>query len=71
MEIIREGPSASRPPILNALVSGYEPPMITVNGVSKPKPEIDWTDAEGQASWKCKSHKCYLQWCRFKRIQTY
>ncbi|TYK21443.1 gag-pol polyprotein [Cucumis melo var. makuwa] len=74
MEIIREGPSASRPPILGgknysywkprmiffiktldgkawrALVSGYEPSMITMNGVSVPKPEIDWTDAEEQAS---------------------
>ncbi|TYJ99744.1 gag-pol polyprotein [Cucumis melo var. makuwa] len=74
MEIIREGPSASRPPVLDgknyfywkprmiffiktldgkewrALVGGYEPPMITVNGVLVPKPEIDWKDAEGQAS---------------------
>ncbi|KAA0063440.1 gag-pol polyprotein [Cucumis melo var. makuwa] len=74
MEIIREGPSASRPLVLDcknysywkprviffiktldgkawrALVGGYEPPMITVNGVSVPKPEIDWTDAEEQAS---------------------
>ncbi|KAA0054891.1 gag-pol polyprotein [Cucumis melo var. makuwa] len=33
-----------------ALVGGYEPPMITVNGVSMPKPEIDWTDAKEQAS---------------------
>ncbi|TYK19154.1 gag-pol polyprotein [Cucumis melo var. makuwa] len=73
MEIIREGPSASRPPVLNgknysywkprmiffiktldgkawrALVVGYDPPMITVNGVSVPKPEVDWTDAEEQA----------------------
>ncbi|KAA0042419.1 gag-pol polyprotein [Cucumis melo var. makuwa] len=70
MEIIREGPSASRPPVLDgknyyywkpcmiffiktldgkacrALVGGYEPLMITVNGVSVPKPKIDWTDAE-------------------------
>ncbi|KAA0025487.1 gag-pol polyprotein [Cucumis melo var. makuwa] len=74
MEIIREGLSASRPPVLDgknysywkprmiffiktldgkawrALVSGYNPPMITVNGVSIPKPEVDWTDAEEQAS---------------------
>ncbi|TYK26042.1 gag-pol polyprotein [Cucumis melo var. makuwa] len=74
MKIIREGPSTSRPPILDdknysywkphmiffiktldgkawrALIGGYEPPMITVNGVSVPKPEIDWTDAEEQAS---------------------
>ncbi|TYK07991.1 gag-pol polyprotein [Cucumis melo var. makuwa] len=32
------------------LVAGYEPPMITVDGVSVPKPEVDWTDAEEQAS---------------------
>ncbi|TYK02457.1 gag-proteinase polyprotein [Cucumis melo var. makuwa] len=74
MEIIREGPSASRLPVLDgknysywkpqmiffiktldgkawrALVAGYDPPMITVNGVSVPKPEVDWTDAEEQAS---------------------
>ncbi|TYK19191.1 gag-pol polyprotein [Cucumis melo var. makuwa] len=74
MEIIKEGPSASRPPILDgknysywkpqmiffiktldgkawrALVAGYNPPMITVNGVSVPKPEVDWTNAEEQAS---------------------
>ncbi|KAA0045319.1 gag-pol polyprotein [Cucumis melo var. makuwa] len=29
-----------------ALVASYEPPMITVDGVSVPKPEVDWTDAE-------------------------
>ncbi|KAA0053604.1 gag-pol polyprotein [Cucumis melo var. makuwa] len=74
MEIIKEGPSASRPPILDgknysywkprmiffiktldgkawrALMAGYNPPMITVNGVSVPKPEVDWTNAEEQAS---------------------
>ncbi|KAA0066255.1 gag-pol polyprotein [Cucumis melo var. makuwa] len=74
MEIIREGPSASCPPVLDgknysywkprmiffiktldgkawrALVAGYDPPMITVNGVSIPKPKVDWTDAEEQAS---------------------
>ncbi|KAA0042306.1 gag-pol polyprotein [Cucumis melo var. makuwa] len=74
MEIIREGLSASHPPILDdknysswkprmiffiktldrkawrALMAGYDPPMITVNGVSVPKPEVDWTDAEEQAS---------------------
>ncbi|KAA0033829.1 gag-pol polyprotein [Cucumis melo var. makuwa] len=74
MEIIKEGPSASRPSVLDgknysywkprmiffiktldgkawrALVAGYDPPMIIVNGVSVPKPEVDWTDAEEQAS---------------------
>ncbi|TYK01370.1 gag-pol polyprotein [Cucumis melo var. makuwa] len=74
MEIIREGSSTSRPPVLDgknysywkprmiffikmldgkawrALVAGYDSPMITVNGVSVPKPEVDWTDAEEQAS---------------------
>ncbi|KAA0066663.1 gag-pol polyprotein [Cucumis melo var. makuwa] len=74
MEIIREGPSTSRPSILDgknysywkpqmiffiktldgkawrALVAGYDPPIITVNGVSVPKPEVDWTDAEEQDS---------------------
>ena len=74
MEIIREGPSASRPSILDgknysywkprmiffiktldgkawrALVAGYDPPMITMNGVSVLKPEVDWIDAEEQAS---------------------
>ncbi|KAA0058243.1 gag-pol polyprotein [Cucumis melo var. makuwa] len=33
-----------------AFVAGYEPPMITVDGVSVPKPEVDWIDAEEQAS---------------------
>ncbi|TYK03155.1 gag-pol polyprotein [Cucumis melo var. makuwa] len=70
MGIIREGPSASRPPVLDgknysywkprmvffikildgkawrALVGSYEPPKVTVNGVSVPKPEVDWTYAE-------------------------
>ncbi|TYK23186.1 gag-proteinase polyprotein [Cucumis melo var. makuwa] len=46
MEIIREEPSASRPPILD----GYDPPMIIVNGVSVSKPEVNWTDAEEQTS---------------------
>ncbi|KAA0043414.1 gag-pol polyprotein [Cucumis melo var. makuwa] len=74
MEIIREGPSASRPPVLDGknyfywkpcmiffiktldgkvwttLVGGYEPPMVTVNGVLVPKPEIDRTDVEEQVS---------------------
>ncbi|KAA0032736.1 gag-pol polyprotein [Cucumis melo var. makuwa] len=74
MEIIREGPSASRPPVLDgknysywkprmiffiktlhgkawrALVASYDPPMITVNGVAVPKPEVDWIDAEEQTS---------------------
>ncbi|TYJ96973.1 gag-pol polyprotein [Cucumis melo var. makuwa] len=74
MEIIREGPSASRPPVPDGknylywkprmifsiktldekawrvLVAGYEPPMVTVDGVSVPKPKVDWTDAEEQAS---------------------
>ncbi|KAA0033527.1 gag-proteinase polyprotein [Cucumis melo var. makuwa] len=74
MEIIREGPSASCPPVLDgknysywkprmiffikmldgkawrALVADYDPPMIIVNGVSIPKSEVDWTDAEEQAS---------------------
>ena len=33
-----------------ALVYGYEPPMVIVDGVSVPKPEVDWIDAEEQAS---------------------
>ncbi|KAA0053468.1 gag-pol polyprotein [Cucumis melo var. makuwa] len=33
-----------------ALVAGFDPPMTTVNGVSVQKPEVDWTDAEEQAS---------------------
>ena len=33
-----------------ALVAGYDPLMITVNGLSVPKPEVDWTDVEEQAS---------------------
>ncbi|KAA0066861.1 gag-pol polyprotein [Cucumis melo var. makuwa] len=71
MEIIRERPSVSRPPVLDGksysywkprmiffikTLDGkswraldYDPPMITVNGVSVPKPEVDWTDAEEQA----------------------
>ncbi|KAA0067190.1 gag-proteinase polyprotein [Cucumis melo var. makuwa] len=53
MEIIREGPSASRPPVLDAwraLVANYDAPMITVNGVSVPELEVNMTDAEEQAS---------------------
>ncbi|KAA0035672.1 gag-pol polyprotein [Cucumis melo var. makuwa] len=74
MKIIREGPSASRPHVLNdknysyskprmiffiktldgkawrVLVAGYEPPMVTVDGVSVHKPKVDWTDAEEQTS---------------------
>ncbi|KAA0062665.1 gag-pol polyprotein [Cucumis melo var. makuwa] len=56
MKIIREGPSASCPPVLDdgrawrALVAGYEPSMITVDGLSIPKLEVDWTNAEEQAS---------------------
>ncbi|KAA0053423.1 gag-pol polyprotein [Cucumis melo var. makuwa] len=70
MEIIREGPSASHPPVLDSknysywkprmiifiktvderawrvLVAGYKPLMTTVDGVSVPKPEFDWTDDE-------------------------
>ena len=33
-----------------ALVAGYEPSMITVDGLSIPKLEVDWTNAEEQAS---------------------
>ncbi|TYK00141.1 gag-pol polyprotein [Cucumis melo var. makuwa] len=33
-----------------ALVAGYDPLMITVNGLSVPKREVDWIDAEEQAS---------------------
>ncbi|TYK30592.1 putative mitochondrial protein [Cucumis melo var. makuwa] len=33
-----------------ALVAGYEPPMITVDGAFVPKLEVNWTDAEEQAS---------------------
>ncbi|KAA0045252.1 gag-proteinase polyprotein [Cucumis melo var. makuwa] len=74
MEIIREGPSTSRSPVLDgknyscwkpqmiffiktldgkawrALVAGYDPSMIIVNGVSVLKPEVDRTDVEEQAS---------------------
>ncbi|KAA0056381.1 gag-pol polyprotein [Cucumis melo var. makuwa] len=74
MKIIREGPSASHPPVLDgknysywkprmiffiktlggkawrALVAGYEPPMVTMDGVSVPKPKVDWIDVEEQAS---------------------
>ncbi|TYK09548.1 gag-pol polyprotein [Cucumis melo var. makuwa] len=74
MEIIREGPSASHPHVLDGknysswksrtiffiktldekawrvLVAGYEPPMVTMDGVSVPKLEVDWTDAEERAS---------------------
>ncbi|KAA0036709.1 gag-pol polyprotein [Cucumis melo var. makuwa] len=46
-EIIREGPSTTRPPVLNA---GWEPPIITVDDQSIPKSELDWTDAEEQFS---------------------
>ncbi|KAA0036989.1 gag-pol polyprotein [Cucumis melo var. makuwa] len=74
MEIIREGPLAYCPPVLDgknysywmprmilfiknldgrawkALVACYEPLMITVDGVSIPKPEVDWIDAGKQVS---------------------
>ncbi|KAA0035325.1 gag-pol polyprotein [Cucumis melo var. makuwa] len=42
MEIIKEGPSASRPPVLDGQNYSYWKPL--------PKPEVDWTDAEEQAS---------------------
>ncbi|KAA0055979.1 Peptidase aspartic, catalytic [Cucumis melo var. makuwa] len=42
MEIIREGSSASRPPTLDEKNYSYWKPL--------PKPEVDWTDAEEQAS---------------------
>ncbi|KAA0041441.1 gag-pol polyprotein [Cucumis melo var. makuwa] len=42
MEIIREGPLASRPPVLDGKNYSYWKPL--------PKPEVDWTDAEEQAS---------------------
>ena len=31
-------------------MAGYEPSMITVDGLSIPKLEVDWTNAEEQAS---------------------
>ncbi|KAA0048309.1 gag-pol polyprotein [Cucumis melo var. makuwa] len=34
--------------VWRALVAGYDPPMSTVDGVSVPKPEVEWTDAEEQ-----------------------
>ncbi|KAA0035937.1 gag-pol polyprotein [Cucumis melo var. makuwa] len=33
-----------------ALVAGWKPPMIVVDSVSTPKSEVNWTDAEEQAS---------------------
>ena len=75
MEIIREGPLASCPPVLDGknysywklhmilfiktldgrawrvLAAGYEPLMITVDSVSAPKSEVDWTNAEEQVSF--------------------
>ncbi|KAA0034783.1 gag-proteinase polyprotein [Cucumis melo var. makuwa] len=33
-----------------AFVAGYEPPMIILDGVSIPKSEVDWTNAEEQVS---------------------
>ncbi|TYK11805.1 envelope-like protein [Cucumis melo var. makuwa] len=36
--------------VWRAFVTGYKPSMITVDGVSVPKPEVDWTNAEEQAS---------------------
>ncbi|KAA0046817.1 gag-pol polyprotein [Cucumis melo var. makuwa] len=74
MEIIREGPLASCPFVLNgkyfsylksrmiffikrldarawrALVAGYEPSTITMDGVLVLKPKVDWADVEEQAS---------------------
>ncbi|TYK07986.1 gag-pol polyprotein [Cucumis melo var. makuwa] len=72
-EIIREGPLASRLPVLDgkkysywkprmilfiktldgrawrALVAGWDPPMITVDGVFIPKSDVDWTNTKEQA----------------------
>ncbi|TYK08444.1 gag-pol polyprotein [Cucumis melo var. makuwa] len=42
MEIIRKGPLASCPPVLDGKNFSYWKPL--------PKPEVDWTDAEEQAS---------------------
>ncbi|KAA0035023.1 gag-pol polyprotein [Cucumis melo var. makuwa] len=76
MEIIRERPSSSRPPVLDgksysywkprmiffiktldgkswrALVAGYDPPMITVNGVSVPKPKLINSCSTVKEAWK-------------------
>ncbi|KAA0025476.1 gag-pol polyprotein [Cucumis melo var. makuwa] len=65
MEIIRKGPSNSRPPVLDgknysywklcmilflktldgrawrAVVAGWKPPMITIDGHSNPKSEVN------------------------------
>ncbi|KAA0035264.1 gag-pol polyprotein [Cucumis melo var. makuwa] len=81
MEIIREGPSASRPLVLDGknysywkprmiffiktldrrawrvLVAGYEPPMMTVDGVSIPKSKVDWIDDKEQASFSKEAWK--------------
>ncbi|KAA0058251.1 gag-proteinase polyprotein [Cucumis melo var. makuwa] len=47
MEIIRERPSTSCPPVLDEKKYSYWKPL---DGVSVPKPEVDWTNAEEQAS---------------------
>lgn len=36
--------------VWRAIVPRWEPPMIRVDGKSIPKPKIDWTDFEEQAS---------------------
>ena len=72
MEIIKEGPSTTRPPVLDdknysywkthmtsflksldgraqrAVIARWEPSMITVDGKSIPKPEIEWTSFCGK-----------------------
>ncbi|KAA0035005.1 putative mitochondrial protein [Cucumis melo var. makuwa] len=54
MEIIREGPSASRPPVLDGKNYSYWKPLL--------KLEVDWTDAEEQASvGNVRALKCNIQ----------
>ncbi|KAA0063454.1 gag-pol polyprotein [Cucumis melo var. makuwa] len=76
MEIIREGPSVSRPLVLDgknyscwmprmiffiktldgkvwrALVVGYEPPMVTLDGVSVLKPELINSCSTAKEAWR-------------------
>ncbi|KAA0061232.1 gag-pol polyprotein [Cucumis melo var. makuwa] len=47
---MREGDMDASVRVWRALVAGYEPSMITIDGVSIPKSEVDWTNAEEQAS---------------------
>ncbi|KAA0055434.1 gag-pol polyprotein [Cucumis melo var. makuwa] len=43
-----------------AVVAGWKPPMIIIDGNSVPKSEVDWTDDEEQSSVEMLELLCYF-----------